>query len=49
MFCVQKYNFLAFNAKKGTIYLQVKHKVSNFALHFEVSDKIVNRKLSNCN
>ena len=46
--CVQKYDFLAFNAKKDTIYLQVKHKVSNFAPHFEVSDKIVNLKLSNC-
>jgi hypothetical protein len=33
MFRVQKYDFLAINAKKGIIYLQVTHKVSNFATH----------------
>ena len=32
MFRVQNYNFLPLNAKKALIYLQVQHKVSNFAL-----------------
>ena len=28
---MQKYDFLPFDAKKGAIYLQVQHKVTNFA------------------